>query len=119
MTDSATVSNWVTAYRTAWETNADADIRALFTDDADYFFGPAQRLHGATYAIDLEVRAPGLGPHQVVMDIGALRNVLRSVLSGLDYANLDEHAPFKGMGPTKIKQFGEAILTALRATPEE
>jgi 6-pyruvoyltetrahydropterin/6-carboxytetrahydropterin synthase len=63
---------------------------------ADPFFGPAQRLHGATYAIDLEVRAPSLGVHHVVMDIGALRDLLRSILSELDYRNLDEHAAFAG-----------------------
>jgi 6-pyruvoyltetrahydropterin/6-carboxytetrahydropterin synthase len=61
---------------------------------ADPFFGPAQRLHGATYAIDLEVRAPSLNAHHVVMDIGALRSLLRAVLSDLDYRNLDEHAAF-------------------------
>src|ERR1700681_3531493 len=60
----------------------------------DPFFGPAQRLHGATYAIDLEVRSPSLGPHDVVMDIGALRSLLRAVLVDFDYANLDEHAAF-------------------------
>jgi 6-pyruvoyltetrahydropterin/6-carboxytetrahydropterin synthase len=63
---------------------------------ADPFFGPAQRLHGATYAIDLEVRAPTLGPHEVVMDIGAMRALLRAVLGELDYSNLDEHAAFAG-----------------------
>ncbi len=42
MTDSATVSNWVTAYRKAWGTNADADIRALFTEDGEYLFGPSE-----------------------------------------------------------------------------
>lgn len=63
---------------------------------ADPFFGPAQRLHGATYAVDLEVRAPSLGPHEVVMDIGALRGALRAILEELDYRNLDEHAAFEG-----------------------
>jgi 6-pyruvoyltetrahydropterin/6-carboxytetrahydropterin synthase len=61
---------------------------------ADPFFGPAQRLHGATYGVELTVRTPRLGPHQVVMDIGALRDILRRVLSELDYSNLDEHAAF-------------------------
>jgi 6-pyruvoyltetrahydropterin/6-carboxytetrahydropterin synthase len=61
---------------------------------ADPFFGPAQRLHGATYAIDLEVRAPTLGPHHVVMDIGALRALLRRLLDDLDYSNLDDHPAF-------------------------
>jgi 6-pyruvoyltetrahydropterin/6-carboxytetrahydropterin synthase len=63
---------------------------------ADPFFGPAQRLHGATYGIELEVRAPSLGVHHVVMDIGALRDLLRAILSELDYRNLDEHAAFMG-----------------------
>ena len=67
---------------------------------ADRFFGPAQRLHGATYAVDLEVRAPSLGPHDVVMDIGALRAMLRSILADLDYRNLDEHAAFAGRPST-------------------
>src|SRR5579863_9101711 len=66
----------------------------------DPFFGPAQRLHGATYTVDLEVRAPRLGPHHVVMDIGALRGVLRGVLAELDYRNLDEHAAFPGRTST-------------------
>jgi 6-pyruvoyl-tetrahydropterin synthase len=67
---------------------------------ADPFFGPAQKLHGATYAIDLEVRSPALGPHHVVMDIGALRTILREVLATLDYGNLDEHAAFPGRTST-------------------
>jgi 6-pyruvoyltetrahydropterin/6-carboxytetrahydropterin synthase len=67
---------------------------------ADPFFGPAQRLHGATYAIDLEVRAPALGPHHVVMDIGALRALLRTVLAELDYRSLDDHPAFPGRTST-------------------
>jgi 6-pyruvoyl-tetrahydropterin synthase len=67
---------------------------------ADPFFGPAQRVHGATYAIDLEVRAPKLGPHNVVMDIGALRALLRRILDGLDYSNLDDHPAFPGRTST-------------------
>jgi 6-pyruvoyl-tetrahydropterin synthase len=63
---------------------------------ADPFFGPATRMHGATYAVEVEVRAPRLGPHQVVMDIGALRAALRRVLATLDYQNLDEHPAFPG-----------------------
>jgi 6-pyruvoyltetrahydropterin/6-carboxytetrahydropterin synthase len=61
---------------------------------ADPFFGPAQRLHGATYGVELTVRTPALGPHHVVMDIGKLRDILRQVLATLDYTNLDEHAAF-------------------------
>ena len=57
-------------------------------------FGPAQRLHGATYGVELSVQTAALGPHHVVLDIGALRGILRQVLSTLDYMNLDEHAAF-------------------------
>lgn len=61
----------------------------------DPFFGPAQRVHGATYGIELEVRTSTLGTHQVVMDIGALRTLLREVLEPLDYLNLDQHPAFQ------------------------
>lgn len=61
---------------------------------ADPFFGPAQRLHGATYTVELSVHTPSLNPHHVVMDIGALRDCLRRVLARLDYTNLDEHPAF-------------------------
>jgi 6-pyruvoyl-tetrahydropterin synthase len=63
---------------------------------ADAFFGAAQRMHGATYAIELEVHAPSLGPHHVVMDIGALRAILRRVLEEIDMLNLDDHPAFRG-----------------------
>ena len=67
---------------------------------ADPFFGPAQRLHGATYGVELTVRTPALGPHHVVMDIGALRDILRRVLASLDYTNLDDHPAFPGRTST-------------------
>ena len=61
---------------------------------ADPFFGPAQRLHGATYGVELTLQTSRLGPHHVVMDIGAMRDILRRVLATLDYSNLDEHEAF-------------------------
>lgn len=67
---------------------------------ADPAFGLAQRLHGATYAIDLQVRTPVLGRHHVVMDIGQLRTTLRAVLDEFDYSNLDEHPDFVGVVST-------------------
>jgi 6-pyruvoyl-tetrahydropterin synthase len=80
---------------------------------ADPFFGPAQRLHGATYAVDLEVRAPSLGRHDVVMDIGALRELLRAVLGALDYRNLDEHAAFAGRMSTTERVAEHVALRAI------
>ncbi|MDP9151515.1 MAG: 6-carboxytetrahydropterin synthase [Myxococcota bacterium] len=67
---------------------------------ADPFFGPAQRTHGATFTVDLEVRVAALGPHRVVMDIGALRSLLRRSLQDLDYRNLDDHPAFPGRTST-------------------
>lgn len=67
---------------------------------ADPTFGPAQRLHGATYAIELELRAAQVGVHHVVMDIGLLRSTLRAVLDELDYGNLDDHPGFKNVAST-------------------
>lgn len=67
---------------------------------ADPFFGPAQRLHGATYEVEVEVRSIALGQHHVVMDIGALRQCLRRALATVDYSNLDDHPGFPGRSST-------------------
>jgi 6-pyruvoyl-tetrahydropterin synthase len=64
------------------------------------FFGPAQRLHGATYVVDATLHAETLDSHGVVADIGALSHQLRSVLSELDYRNLDDLPEFAGMNTT-------------------
>jgi 6-pyruvoyl-tetrahydropterin synthase len=50
--------------------------------------------------VEVEIRAPELNPHHVVMDIGALRASLRRALDTLDYRNLDEHAAFPGRTST-------------------
>jgi len=52
-------------------------------------FGPAQRLHGATYEVKVEVMASALDDDGIVIDIGLLRTVLRETLAPLDYQNLD------------------------------
>ena len=48
----------------------------------------------------LEVRAPALNPHHVVMDIGALRGIVREVLAAFEYTNLDDHPAFPGRTST-------------------
>jgi 6-pyruvoyltetrahydropterin/6-carboxytetrahydropterin synthase len=63
-------------------------------------FGPAQRLHGATYVVDLELRRAELDADDLVVDIGCATEVLRSVLAELDYRNLDEEAAFAGRNTT-------------------
>jgi 6-pyruvoyl-tetrahydropterin synthase len=61
------------------------------------FFGPAQRLHGATYVVDARLRATALDEHGVVADLGALSAALRAVLADLEYRNLDDEPAFAGM----------------------
>ena len=59
-------------------------------------FGPAQRLHGATYVVDGEFRRTALDADGIVVDIGRAAEALRGVLSAMNYRNLDEVATFKG-----------------------
>ncbi|MFZ1494388.1 MAG: 6-carboxytetrahydropterin synthase [Candidatus Competibacter denitrificans] len=63
-------------------------------------FGPAQRLHGATYVVDLELRRPDLDPDGVVVDISKLSDCLRAVLVELNHRNLDEIPEFAGRNTT-------------------
>jgi len=53
-------------------------------------FGPAQRLHGATYIVDATFQRPELDGNGLVVDIDLARRTLREVLDDLDYRNLDE-----------------------------
>ena len=59
-------------------------------------FGPAQRLHGATYVVDATFRRPELDADDLVVDIGAATAELRAVLGELNYRNLDEEPAFAG-----------------------
>lgn len=63
-------------------------------------FGPAQRLHGATYVVDLEFRRRELDPDGIVVDIGKAGDALKAVLGGLNFQNLDENLAFKGHNTT-------------------
>ena len=60
------------------------------------FFGPAQGLHGATFVVDVAFFCETLGANAVVVDIGRAHDVLKSVLGGLNYKNLDTLSEFKG-----------------------
>src|SRR5262249_7599938 len=59
-------------------------------------FGPAQRLHGATYVVDATFRRAELDADNLVVDIGLAATELAGVLSGLNYRNLDEEPDFAG-----------------------
>ena len=63
-------------------------------------FGPAQRLHGATYVVDVELKRPDLGADGIVVDIGRAAEALRRVLAELNYRNLDEVPAFAGRNTT-------------------
>src|SRR5580700_2484679 len=60
-------------------------------------FGPAQRLHGATYVVDATFRRAELDADNIVVDIGRAAEVLREVLAELNYRNLDDEPTLAGM----------------------
>jgi len=60
-------------------------------------FGPAQRLHGATFVIDAAFRRADLDPDGIVVDIGRATEQLRAVVAELNYRNLDEEPAFAGI----------------------
>ncbi len=63
-------------------------------------FGPAQKLHGATYVVDVEFRRPELDTDGVVVDIGRAAGALKTVLASLHFRNLDDEPQFMGMNTT-------------------
>ncbi|TWG17783.1 6-pyruvoyl trahydropterin synthase family protein [Micromonospora taraxaci] len=63
-------------------------------------FGPAQRLHGATFVVDATFRRPDLDADGIVVDIGLATEQLRAVLGDLTYRNLDDEPAFAGVNTT-------------------
>jgi 6-pyruvoyl-tetrahydropterin synthase len=63
-------------------------------------FGPAQRLHGATFVVDATFRRATLDADGLVVDIGRAADALRAVLGELNYRNLDDEADFAGINTT-------------------
>jgi 6-pyruvoyltetrahydropterin/6-carboxytetrahydropterin synthase len=63
-------------------------------------FGPAQRLHGATYVVDVEFKRASLDDNGMVVDIGRAGEVLRSTLAAMNYRNLDDEPAFEGRNTT-------------------
>jgi len=76
-------------------------------------FGPAQRMHGATYVVDVEYRRSSLDDDGVVVDIGRAGEVLRQVLAELNYRNLDEVPEFAGRNTT-TEFLARAIFERIR-----
>ena len=63
-------------------------------------FGPAQRLHGATYVIDASFRREALDADGIVVDIGRAAAELRAIVAGLTYRNLDDDPDLAGVNTT-------------------
>jgi 6-pyruvoyl-tetrahydropterin synthase len=63
-------------------------------------FGPAQRLHGATFAVSAAFMARALDGNGIVVDIGRAFDALKAVLAPLNYRNLDDMPEFKSVNTT-------------------
>jgi 6-pyruvoyltetrahydropterin/6-carboxytetrahydropterin synthase len=63
-------------------------------------FGPAQRLHGATYVVDAEFRRAQLDPDGMVVDIARATETLRAALAEFNFRNLDDEPAFAGHNTT-------------------
>lgn len=77
-------------------------------------FGPAQRLHGATYVVDATLRGPALDADNILVDIGAATQLLHDVLAELTYRNLDEMAEFAGVN-TSTEMLAKLVADRLAA----
>lgn len=75
-------------------------------------FGPAQRLHGATYVVDASFRRDALDADNIVVDIGRAAEELHAVLGELSYRNLDDEAAFAGIN-TSTEALAEVIADRL------
>lgn len=81
-------------------------------------FGPAQKLHGATYVVDATFARPELDADGMVVDIGRAGDVLKTILAELDYRNLDEEPAFAGRNTTTeflAREIFERLAAAIRA----
>ena len=75
-------------------------------------FGPAQRLHGATYVVDATFRRTALDADNIVVDIGRATEVLHAVLADLGYRNLDDEADFAGVN-TSTEALAQVVADRL------
>lgn len=77
-------------------------------------FGPAQRLHGATYVVDVEFRRSELDPNGLVVDIGRASDALSAIVSDYAYRNLDEMPEFEGVNTT-TEALAKVIFDKMKA----
>ncbi|MFG2041438.1 6-pyruvoyl tetrahydropterin synthase family protein [Dactylosporangium sp. NPDC048998] len=77
-------------------------------------FGPAQRLHGATYVVDVTFFRPKLDADNLVVDIGRASEELKDVLAALNYRNLDDDPDFAGVN-TSTEMLAAVVADRLAA----
>lgn len=81
-------------------------------------FGPAQRLHGATYVVDATCCGDALDADGVLVDIGRATDELHAVLADLRYRNLDDEPEFSGRNTTTevlAKVIADRLVDRIRA----
>jgi 6-pyruvoyl-tetrahydropterin synthase len=81
-------------------------------------FGPAQRLHGATFVVDATFRGEDLDDDGILVDIGRATDEVRAVVSELGYRNLDEEPAFTGTNTTTevlARHLADRLAERLRA----
>jgi 6-pyruvoyl-tetrahydropterin synthase len=86
-------------------------IAHSFTGDV---FGPAQKLHGATFVVDATFRRPELDDDNIVVDIGRASEELHAICGGLSYRNLDDDPEFTGVN-TSTEFLAKVIADRLAA----
>ncbi len=77
-------------------------------------FGPAQRLHGATFVVDATFRRPDLDADGIVVDIGLATQQLGAVLAEINYRNLDDEPAFAGVN-TSTEYLAKVVADRLAA----
>lgn len=80
-------------------------------------FGPAQRLHGATFVVDVTFKSPNMSSDGVVVDIGRAHDTLKAMIGTIAYRNLDDIPEFKGQNTTTeflSKWFWDGMAAAVR-----
>jgi len=79
-------------------------------------FGPAQRLHGATYVVDATFKRADLDRDGLVVDIALAGEQLKAVLDALNYRNLDDVPEFEGQNTTTeflAREIQERLVRAI------
>jgi 6-pyruvoyl-tetrahydropterin synthase len=81
-------------------------------------FGPAQRLHGATFVVDATFRGQAIDDDGILVDIGRATEVLRALVADLGYRNLDDEPAFAGTNTTTevlARHLADRLAERLRA----